>query len=115
MTQVFAGSDTTAIALRAVLYFLMKHPEKMRKLQQEIDDASKFGKLSNPIRDQEARSEMPYLNALLKESMRLHPSVGLLLERHVPPGGATICDRYIPGGTIVGISAHPSTVVLEMC
>lgn len=25
--QVFAGSDTTAIALRAILYFLMKDPD----------------------------------------------------------------------------------------
>ena len=36
--------------------------------------------------------------------MRLHPSVGLLLERHVPAGGATICGKHIPAGTIVGIN-----------
>jgi cytochrome P450 len=37
--------------------------------------------------------------------MRLHPSVGLILERHVPAGGATICGQHIPEGTVVGINA----------
>ncbi|KAK3715293.1 hypothetical protein LTR37_007260 [Vermiconidia calcicola] len=103
-TNVFAGSDTTAIALRAILYFLMKNPAKMEKLQNEIDDAFKAGKLSHFIQDIEARNELPYLNAVIKEAMRLHPSVGFMFERHVPAGGATICGKYIPEGTIVGIS-----------
>ncbi|SMY18713.1 unnamed protein product [Zymoseptoria tritici ST99CH_1A5] len=101
--NVFAGSDTTAIALRAILYFLMKHPDKLRKLQREIDDAHTSGKLSDAISDKEAR-DLPYLNAVEKEAMRLHSSVGLLLERHVPAEGATICGEFIPGGTIVGIN-----------
>jgi len=103
-TNVFAGSDTTAIALRAILYFLMKNPEKMNKLQREIDDAEQAGKLSSFIQDAEARNELPYLNAVMKEAMRLHPSVGFLFERHVPPGGAEICGKFIPPGTIVGIN-----------
>ena len=102
-TQVFAGSDTTAIALRAILYFLMKHPEKMRKLQDELDEAARTGHLSDPVSDKEAR-DLKYLMAVEKESMRLHSSVGLLLERHVPAGGVTICGQRIPGGTIVGIN-----------
>ncbi|EMC93694.1 hypothetical protein BAUCODRAFT_76509 [Baudoinia panamericana UAMH 10762] len=102
-TNVFAGSDTTAIALRAILYFLMKNPDKMQKLQAEIDAADKAGLLSNPISDKEARN-LPYLLAVEKEAMRLHSSVGLLLERHVPKGGTSICDHFIPEGTIVGIN-----------
>ena len=39
VANVFAGSDTTAITLRAVFYVLMKHPEKMKKLLQELRDA----------------------------------------------------------------------------
>ncbi|KAK5166467.1 uncharacterized protein LTR77_008010 [Saxophila tyrrhenica] len=102
--NVFAGSDTTAIALRAILYFLMKNPDKMNKLRDEIDAAGKAGKLSDFIQDIEARNELPYLNAVIKEAMRLHPSVGFLFERHIPPEGATICGKYLPGGTIVGIN-----------
>lgn len=104
-TNVFAGSDTTAIALRAILYFLIKNPSKMRTLVREIDAADAAGQLSSPIKDKEARTSLPYLNAVIKEALRIHPSVGLLLERHVPAGGATICGTHIPGGTIVGINA----------
>ena len=75
----------------------------MQKLQAEIDNAADTGKISRPISDREARA-LPYLNAVIKEAMRLHSSVGLLLERHVPAGGATICGKYIPGGTIVGVN-----------
>jgi cytochrome P450 len=103
-TNVFAGSDTTAIALRACIYFLIKHPEKMQKVMNEIDTADKEGKLSNPISFKESTTHLPYMGAVLKEAMRLHPSVGLLMERHVPAGGAEICGQLIPEGTIVGIN-----------
>lgn len=104
-TNVFAGSDTTAIALRAIIDFLIRNPRTMDKLVGEIDAAQKNGKLSDPIQHKEALAHLPYLSVVIKESLRLHPSVGLLLERHVPPEGATICGQHIPGGTIVGINA----------
>lgn len=75
----------------------------MQKLQREIDDETAAGRLSEFISDKEARG-LPYLNAVEKEAMRLHSSVGFLLERHVPAEGATICGQHIPGGTIVGIN-----------
>lgn len=103
-TNVFAGSDTTAIALRAAIYFLIKNPEKMQKTLAEIDAADQEGKLSEPISYKESITHLPYTCAVIKEAMRLHPSVGLLMERHVPPQGAEICGKYIPGGTIVGIN-----------
>lgn len=99
--NVFAGSGTAAIALRAVIYFLCKRPSTMRKLVAELD-AAKEG-FSHPVSYKEA-VRLPYLNAVLREAMRLHPSVGLLLERHVPASGATICGQWIPAGTIVGIN-----------
>ena len=37
--------------------------------------------------------------------MRLHPGVAMPLERIVPQGGAEICGRFIPEGTVVGV--HP--------
>lgn len=37
--------------------------------------------------------------------MRLHPGVGLPLERVVPKGGTTMCGKFLPEGTTVGINA----------
>ncbi|KAL4731225.1 hypothetical protein ACLX1H_000187 [Fusarium chlamydosporum] len=102
--NVFAGSDTTAIALRAVIYFLIKNPGKMAKVMDEIDTVDGDGKLSDLISYKESTSHLIYTKAAIKEAMRLHPSIGLLMERHVPPQGAEICGHFIPGGTIVGIN-----------
>lgn len=102
-TNVFAGSDTTAIALRAMIYFLCKNPHCMQTLLDEIDQADRAGKLSTPISYREAAA-LPYLNGVLKESIRLHSSVGLLMERHVPPQGVEIDGHFLKGGTIVGIN-----------
>ncbi|KAI5803033.1 putative cytochrome P450 oxidoreductase [Geopyxis carbonaria] len=104
-TNVFAGSDTTAIALRAILYFLAKNPDKMKKAVAEIDAADAAGNLSTPISYKETTTHLPYMCAVIKEAMRVHPSVGLLLERHVPEGGIQVCGRHIPAGTVIGINA----------
>ncbi|KAF2180296.1 cytochrome P450 oxidoreductase [Zopfia rhizophila CBS 207.26] len=103
-TNVFAGSDTTAIALRAIVYYLCKNPSCMAKVVQEIDAADEQGKLSIPITYKETTTVLRYFCAVLKEATRLHPSVGLLMERHVPAEGVTMNGRFIPGGTIVGIN-----------
>lgn len=103
-TNVFAGSDTTAIALRATIYLLCKNPRTIEKLVHEIDQADKNGQLSKPISYKEATTVLPYLNAVLKEAIRVHSSVGLLMERHVPTEGITIDGHYLKAGTIVGIN-----------
>ncbi|KAL9051533.1 MAG: hypothetical protein Q9162_005962 [Coniocarpon cinnabarinum] len=97
-----AGSDTTAIELRAVLYFLCKHVECMNRLQRELDDAGMRNASPKPYRDV---SRLPYLDAVIRESMRLHPAVGIALERIVPESGLRLPDgRFIPRNTVVGMN-----------
>lgn len=103
-TNVFAGSDTTAVALRAILYYLIHHPDAMTRTQTEIESADEAGQLSNPISYQESVQHLPYYGAVMKEAMRLHPSIGMTLERQVPDQGVYLADKYIPGGTTVGIN-----------
>lgn len=47
---------------------------------------------------------MKYLQAVIKEGLRIHPAVGQLLERVVPEGGAEFGDVWLPKGTVVGVS-----------
>lgn len=101
-TNVFAGSDTTAIALRAIMYQLLTHPDCLAKLRTEID--KQLGGNPSLLVSLADASGMPYLQACIKEGMRLHPSVGMPLERYVPPGGAEICGRHLSGGTVVGVN-----------
>lgn len=49
----FAGSDTVAMALRAIFYFLVKHPTVYHKLTHEIDRAEERGELSKLVEFQQ--------------------------------------------------------------
>lgn len=42
--------------------------------------------------------------AVIKEALRLHPGVQMVMERIVPEGGVTICDEFLPAGTVVGVN-----------
>jgi cytochrome P450 len=99
MTNLFAGADTTAISLRAVIYYILKYPPTYARLLEELSSSN----LSDPVTWEEARS-LPYLDACIREALRLHPAVGLLLERIVPPQGLRIDGRLIRPGTIVGMN-----------
>ncbi|KAK7900757.1 Cytochrome p-450 [Exophiala xenobiotica] len=103
--NLLAGSDTTAISLRACFYYLIKNPRTYQNLVAEIDEADKRGQLSTYVTYEECL-RLPYLQAVMKEALRMHPGVGFPLERYVPREGATICDIRIPPGTIVSVSAN---------
>lgn len=44
---------------------------------------------------------LPYLQACLKEAMRVRPAVGLNITRVVPPEGAELDGHFFPGGTTI--------------
>ena len=100
----FAGSDTTAIAIRAVLYYLMKTPKAYNKLMEEIDAADHDGRLSRPHIKYSEAVHLPYLVACCKEAMRMHPSIALCMPRVVPAGGRVIAGWFLSAGTKVGIN-----------
>ncbi|KAI0537722.1 cytochrome P450 [Xylaria digitata] len=111
--NMVAGSDTTSITLSAILYYLLRHPDCMRKLRSEIEEFRAAGLVSDSFGFKETQ-QMPYLQAVIKETLRVHPATGLPIERVVPEGGATVCGRFFPAGTIVGINswvAHRNTQV----
>ncbi|KAH0847275.1 cytochrome P450-like protein [Fonsecaea pedrosoi] len=99
-----AGSDTTAITLAAIFYFLARYPKCYQKLDEEIEDAIKTGLISDTegIITWSDAQKLPYLHACIQETFRMHPAIGMILERVVPPQGMEICGEFIPGGTIVG-------------
>src|SRR5579871_5134451 len=47
--RVGAGSDTTGISLRAILYYIITNPEVYQKLMDEINTFAREGKISDPV------------------------------------------------------------------
>ncbi|CZR68485.1 related to pisatin demethylase cytochrome P450 [Phialocephala subalpina] len=75
-----------------------------QKLVAEIEEADRNGGLSEFVTYEECL-KLTYLQAVIKEAMRMHPGVGFPLERFVPPEGAVICGTHLPGGTNICMSA----------
>ncbi|KAJ0331909.1 hypothetical protein COL922a_011751 [Colletotrichum nupharicola] len=101
MSNMVAGSDTTGISISAILYNLLKSPDTMAKLREELTDFTSRGELSQSPKFKQTQ-KMPYLQAVICEALRVHPAVGLPLERIVPAGGVTIGGRFFPAGFGLG-------------
>ncbi|KAL8781671.1 MAG: hypothetical protein Q9213_005888 [Squamulea squamosa] len=101
---VFAGSDTTATALRATLLNIITSPSIYAKLQSEVDSIAATGVVSDIVPNDVVNQKMPYLQACIKEGLRVFPPITALRERVTPPEGDIIGGNHIPGGVNVGLN-----------
>lgn len=103
MSNVVAGSDTTSISLSAILYYLIKTPSALVKLRKELEAVEP--KQENGIISLKKALTLPYLQAVIKEALRLHPATGLPMWRSVPAGGARISGYDFPEGAVIGMNS----------
>jgi len=80
---------------------ILTNPRVHGKLLAEI---ATLPALSGVISDAQAK-RMPYLQAVIKEGLRIFPPVTGLMTKDVPPTGDTYGDIVIPPGTKIGYSA----------
>ncbi|KAJ8133454.1 hypothetical protein O1611_g165 [Lasiodiplodia mahajangana] len=95
-----AGSETSVMVVRGTLLLLMSSPVIYRKMKEEIKDAITRGLISNPATNEEAKS-LVYMQAVVREGLRLMAPVNFGFPKRVPASGDTICGTYIPPGTDV--------------
>ncbi|KAI1078992.1 cytochrome P450 [Whalleya microplaca] len=106
--NIIAGGDTTSTALRAILTEVIRHPDVTERLLAELRSVG-ITSGAKPV-PYAVASKLPYLTAVIKEGMRLHPSVGLMLARGVPAGGAVLNDNttgrqyHIDGAAEIGVN-----------
>ena len=96
-SNIVAGSDTTATSLSGIMYHLLKTPKTLQRLRCEIEESVNKRGGSASVSWAESQG-LPYLQAVLKEALRLHTAVALPMERVVPKTGAVICGYYFPEG-----------------
>ncbi|KAJ3339910.1 hypothetical protein HDU93_007684 [Gonapodya sp. JEL0774] len=91
-TLLFAGHDTTGNALTWALYRLASNPEHLAKLRHEVDNILPA---KTSFTDLE---RAPFLNAFIKEVLRVHPSAGFTREVE-DPNGVTLGGVHLPKGS----------------
>ncbi|GJM91621.1 hypothetical protein PR202_ga08016 [Eleusine coracana subsp. coracana] len=100
LTDMFiAASDTSTVTVQRALAELLRHPEKMEKLRAEL--VARLG-FNDFIKDTDL-DELPYLQAVVKETLRLHPAVPLI-PREVVADGVSLAGFPVPVGTGVVIN-----------
>jgi cytochrome P450 len=99
---VAAGSDGVAIALSASMFYLLQNPQTLQKCIHEIRTSfSTVDEICYP-----KVNNIPYLNAVLEESLRMSPPIPSALPRTVLRGGIKIDGLHIPEGVDVGVPTY---------
>ncbi|MCJ1465275.1 hypothetical protein MMC07_003891 [Pseudocyphellaria aurata] len=98
LVLIVAGTDTTTYALTHATYHILRHSDVLKRLQEELQQT---------LNENEGRLEwatirqLPYLTAIIQESLRLSPPVPGGLPRVVPPQGVRYGSHTLAGGTTV--------------
>ena len=99
LDHMAAGIDTTGDALGFLMWELSQprsahHQNRLRRELQKAGPGAAF-------------EQLPFLDAVVMEGLRLFPPIPMSLPRHIPAGpqGKTIDGFYIPPGTVVSCQA----------
>ncbi|KAH6760204.1 hypothetical protein C2S52_009352 [Perilla frutescens var. hirtella] len=93
LDMLLAGIDTSAAAVEWAISELMRHPKVMKKLQKELEQVVGMDQMV----DESHLDKLDYLDLVVKETLRLHPSVPIL--SHESLEDCTINEFHIPRGS----------------
>ncbi|KAA8650755.1 cytochrome P450 [Aspergillus tanneri] len=96
---IVAGSDTTAVTLTYLVYAVCSDSHIRSTLVSELNG------LPDKFTDRDTRN-LPYLNQVINETLRLYTAVPGPLPRVVPEEGACLAGYNIPGGVTVSTQAY---------
>ncbi|KAH8731789.1 cytochrome P450, partial [Phaeosphaeriaceae sp. PMI808] len=97
-----AGSETTATLLSGLIFYLLKNPDVLHKVTNEVRTL----KSSDDITISSTLTELPYLKAVIEEGMRIFVPAPILAARSIKAGGLAVGGYWLPGGTRVFASQH---------
>ncbi|CAH1415625.1 unnamed protein product [Lactuca virosa] len=100
MDMVVGGTETTSNTVEFALAEMMNKPEILKKAQQELETV--VGK--DNIVEESHINKLPYLYAIMKEVLRLHPTLPLLIPR-CPSESCVIGGYMVPKGARMFINA----------
>ncbi|XP_077245121.1 labd-13Z-ene-9,15,16-triol synthase, chloroplastic-like [Tasmannia lanceolata] len=96
---VIGGTDTTSTSVEWAMTEIIRHPEIMKKVQEELKEVVGL----NNLVEESHIPELPYLEAVLKEAQRLHPAGPFLVPQR-PSESCAIGGYMIPKDTKVMVN-----------
>lgn len=97
-----AGSETTATLLSGATYHLLSNPVVLKKLQAEVRHAFQSEDEITPL-SVRSPGKLPYMEAVLTESLRMHPPLPASLPRMTGSTGDVIDGRDVPPNVTASI------------
>ncbi|KAH2128944.1 hypothetical protein KXW66_008789 [Aspergillus fumigatus] len=107
ITFLIAGHETTSGLLSFLFYYLLKTPNAYKKAQEEVD--SVVGRRKITVEDM---SRLPYLNAVMRETLRLR-STAPLIAVHAHPEKNKEDPVTLGGGKYVLNKDEPIVIILD--
>ena len=98
---IVAGTDTTSVTLTYLIWAVLRNPRVKDKLLREIEQevhGEAFGTAD--------AEELPYLQAVIQETLRLYGAAPGGLPRSTPAGGRVLDGYFIPENTVVTTQAY---------
>jgi len=114
---IVGGSETTATLLCGLSYLLLKKPETLKILTDEVRSMFK----SEDEINLQSVTKLKYMLACIDEALRRYPPTPWGMARVIPQGGATVSGVYVPEQvTIMGsfnivllfLSAHIARLII---
>lgn len=96
-----AGTDTTSVTLTYLVWAVVSHPSVKAKLLEEIRQ-----KIHSDTFGTADTEELPYLQAVIQETLRLYGAAPGGLPRVAPTGGRVLSEVFLPEGTVVTTQAY---------
>ncbi|XP_077235491.1 flavonoid 3'-monooxygenase CYP75B137-like [Tasmannia lanceolata] len=100
LDMMVAGTDTTSTMVAWAMGELLRHPQEMKKVQEELEQVVGM----NNVVEEPDLPKLRYLDAVLKETHRLHPALPLLVSRS-PSETCVVGGFTVPKGCQVMVNA----------
>nr|CAB3481654.1 unnamed protein product [Digitaria exilis]CAB3483741.1 unnamed protein product [Digitaria exilis] len=99
MDMVVGGTETTSNTVEWAMAELMQKPKLLAKVREELDAV--VGR--DAVVEESHLPRLPYLHAVIKETLRLHPALPLMVP-HCPDADATVGGYRVPAGCRVFVN-----------
>jgi cytochrome P450 len=90
----FAATDTTSVVLSFLFWELALHQDLQDKLRSEVQSVQT---LPGSVPAHQSLVRLPFLNAVIQETMRRHSPIPMGLLRQIPRGGREMAGYFMPG------------------